>query len=298
MMRQLQLDEGDPIRITGAALPKGKFTKLQAQTTDFLEISDHKTVLEKALRNFSTLTKGDIIEILHNCITFELLVMEIEPEGDSQSIFIIDTDLEVDFAPPKGYVEPPRKPLEPPPTMASKLNIDTRAQDESPSGSRPHSTTPSFEVFRGSGQTLGGRKTKGKGLSKAIETVDESSKINRTDKSKQVTADTLEDGKKVPAALNLPFGKLFFGFDYVPIGGNKPKNTNEYVPFGGTTGVTLSGRNVDAPAPQPSTSNESKNEQANNGINNDNDPWSKLGTGNSLSQKRNNSRDVIDIDSD
>ena len=44
MMRTLRLDEGDPIRVTGCELPKGKFVKLQAQTVDFLEISDPKAV--------------------------------------------------------------------------------------------------------------------------------------------------------------------------------------------------------------------------------------------------------------
>ncbi|EOR01291.1 Ubiquitin fusion degradation protein 1 [Wallemia ichthyophaga EXF-994] len=293
MMKQLELDEGSPLKISGAALPKGKFTKLQAQTTDFLEISDHKTVLERALRNFSTLSKGDYIEILHNCITFELLVMEIDPESDSQSIFIIDTDLEVDFAPPKGYVEPAPKAREPQPTMASKMKIDTRAQEDSPLSSRPNSTAP--EVFKGSGQTLGGRKTKGKGLAKPIEKVDDSSKISRTDKQRHVTADTLEDGQKVPAPLNLPFGKLFFGFEYVPIGGHK-EDSKPPEPYGGGTGATLSGRSVDippvAPAPQPQHNDANKHD--NESKEDNSDPWAKLGAGNSLSQRR----DVIDIDSD
>jgi len=43
-MKTLRLNEGDPVRITGAHLPKGKRVKLQAQTTDFLEISDPKAV--------------------------------------------------------------------------------------------------------------------------------------------------------------------------------------------------------------------------------------------------------------
>ncbi|TIB70884.1 UFD1-domain-containing protein [Wallemia mellicola] len=292
MMKQLELEEGSPLKISGAVLPKGKFTKLQAQTTDFLEISDHKTVLERALRNFSTLTKGDYIEILHNCITFELLVMEIEPEPDNQSIFIIDTDLEVDFAPPKGYVEPAPKPREPQPTMASKMKIDTRAQEDSPMSSRPTSTVP--EVFKGSGQTLGGRKTKGKGLAKPIERVDETSKITRTDKQKHVTADTLEDGKKVPAPLNLPFGKLFFGFEYTPLGGHKSDEREPSVPFGGTTGVTLSGRTIDTPAPAPQTEERNDQETNNETTEENSDPWAKLGSGNSLKPKR----EVIDIDSD
>lgn len=44
MMKTLRLNEGDPIRITGAELPKGKLIKLQAQSVHFLEISDPKAV--------------------------------------------------------------------------------------------------------------------------------------------------------------------------------------------------------------------------------------------------------------
>jgi len=44
MMTTLRLNEGDPIRITGTELTKGKFVKLQAQSVHFLEISDPKAV--------------------------------------------------------------------------------------------------------------------------------------------------------------------------------------------------------------------------------------------------------------
>lgn len=44
MMKSLRLDEGDPIRVTGADLVKGKLVKLQAQTVHFLEITDPKAV--------------------------------------------------------------------------------------------------------------------------------------------------------------------------------------------------------------------------------------------------------------
>lgn len=44
MMKTLRLNEGDPIRITGADLPKGKMVKLQAQSVHFLEVSDPKAV--------------------------------------------------------------------------------------------------------------------------------------------------------------------------------------------------------------------------------------------------------------
>lgn len=144
--------------------------------------------LESALRSYSALTQGDIIEISYNCLTFEFLIMEITPEGDG--IGIIDTDLEVDFAPPKGYVEPKRPEPAPMPTMADKLKIDLGGTTSASAGSsRPASSTGSnpavpdgeFESFRGAGQSLNGRKTKGKGKAKKLEDVEEGSKIIRTE---------------------------------------------------------------------------------------------------------------------
>jgi ubiquitin fusion degradation protein 1 len=212
MMKTLRLEEGDPVRITGAELPKGKLVKLQAQSVHFLEISDHRAVyaipwyltnciltlstnrLEQALRNFSALTQGDIIEISYNSIIFGLLVMETQPGG--AGISVLDTDLEVDFAPPVGYVEPERPKAAPPSTMASKLKIDLNSS--SPGSSRPASSMSSgfaagngtvvskggdqWESFKGKGETLGGRKTKGKGIShRKVEQVPEGSKIIRTE---------------------------------------------------------------------------------------------------------------------
>jgi ubiquitin fusion degradation protein 1 len=146
--------------------------------------------LESALRFYSCLTKGDIIEITYNSLIFEFLVMDTRPEGSG--ISIIDTDLEVDFETPVGYVEPPRPAPAPIPTMADKLKIDLgETTSVSAGSSRPVSSlsnrpggsgdsTP-LESFTGVGQSLSGRKVKGKGLAKKIEEVDPSSKINRNE---------------------------------------------------------------------------------------------------------------------
>lgn len=148
------------------------------------------------MRNFSALTQGDIIEIMYNSIVFEILIMETSPGGSG--INVLDTDLEVDFAAPKGYVEPERPKAAPPPTMASKLNIDLNSS--TPGSSRPSSALSGafagtstgklalskggdeWESFKGRGETLGGRKTKGKGISqRKIEDHMEGSKIFRTE---------------------------------------------------------------------------------------------------------------------
>lgn len=51
MMKTLRLNEGDPIRITGAELPRGKMVKLQAQSVHFLEVSDPKAVYVLKLKS-------------------------------------------------------------------------------------------------------------------------------------------------------------------------------------------------------------------------------------------------------
>lgn len=122
--------------------------------------------------------------------------METKPGGGG--ISVLDTDLEVDFAAPVGYVEPERPKAAPPMTMAEKLKIDL--DSHSPGSSRPASslsggfagtksgiTTVSkggdqWESFKGKGETLGGRKTKGKGIShRKSEQVPDGSKIIKTE---------------------------------------------------------------------------------------------------------------------
>lgn len=61
MMKTLRLNEGDPVRVTGARLPKGKFIKLQAQTVDFIEVSDPKAVYV-----FQTLHNNDAVPRPHS----------------------------------------------------------------------------------------------------------------------------------------------------------------------------------------------------------------------------------------
>ena len=94
--------------------------------------------------------------------------MEVQPDAEGISIF--ETDLEVDFAPPKGYVEPTPPTRPPPPTMASKWHIDQLKQDvilpgqdgSSSAGSTPRDPGSVPAPFKGFGQTLSGKKTKGK----------------------------------------------------------------------------------------------------------------------------------------
>lgn len=120
MMATLELQPGSIVKVASCDLPNGRFVKLEPQLPDFLDISDPKAVLENALRNFSTLTVGDTVEIDYNDSRFGIKVLEVKPEGPHQSICVVETDLETDFAPPVGYVEPEYKPKAVKPAAVSK----------------------------------------------------------------------------------------------------------------------------------------------------------------------------------
>ncbi|KKK17505.1 ubiquitin fusion degradation protein [Aspergillus rambellii] len=108
LMQTLLLEPGDLVQVKSTDLPPGRFIKLQAQSTSFLDISDPKAVLENAFRNFSCLTKDDIFTFAYNDQVYEMAVLETKPVNETNAISVLETDLEVDFAPPIGYEEPQR----------------------------------------------------------------------------------------------------------------------------------------------------------------------------------------------
>jgi ubiquitin fusion degradation protein 1 len=103
MMQNLLIEEGAVITVTNVSLPKATFVKLQPQSVDFLEISNPRAVLEHALRNFSCVTKGDVIQVPYNNRNYHLALKEVQPQD---AACIIETDCNVDFDAPVGYKEP------------------------------------------------------------------------------------------------------------------------------------------------------------------------------------------------
>jgi len=103
MMQNLLIEEGNVITVTNVSLPKASFVKLQPQHVDFLEISNPRAVLEHALRNFSCVTKGDVICVPYNSKNYHFELKEVKPQD---AACIIETDCNVDFDAPVGYKEP------------------------------------------------------------------------------------------------------------------------------------------------------------------------------------------------
>jgi ubiquitin fusion degradation protein 1 len=115
----------------------------------------------------------------YNDQVYKFAVLEIRPEGPG--ISVIETDLEVDFAAPVGYVEPTR-------TVAKAVSSSIEAHVKH----EPVGTV----VFSGSGNRLSG-KTQGVAA---------------------YGATVMEDSVQgVPAVLQLPPGRLYFGYPVVPL---------------------------------------------------------------------------------
>uniref|UniRef100_A0A5B6ZW79 Putative Ubiquitin fusion degradation protein UFD1 n=1 Tax=Davidia involucrata TaxID=16924 RepID=A0A5B6ZW79_DAVIN len=146
MMENLLLQEGDIVRVKNATLPKGTYVKLQPHTKDFLDISNPKAILETTLRNFSCLTTGDSIMVAYNNKKYYIDIIETKP---SNAITIIETDCEVDFAPPLDYKEP-EKPF----TSAPSSKAPAEGQEA------PVDTEPKFNPFTGAGRRLDGKPLK------------------------------------------------------------------------------------------------------------------------------------------
>jgi ubiquitin fusion degradation protein 1 len=103
MMQNLILEEGALIKVKNVALQKAKFVKFRPQSVDFLDISNPRAVLEYTLRKYTCVTTGDMICLPYSGKNYFMEVTEVKPNGAAS---IIETDCDVDFDPPVGYVDP------------------------------------------------------------------------------------------------------------------------------------------------------------------------------------------------
>lgn len=143
MMENMLLQEGDIVQVKNASLAKGTYVKLQPHTTDFLDISNPKAILENTLRSYSCLTIGDTIMVPYNKKKYYINIVETKPAG---AVSIIETDCEVDFAPPLDYKEPEK----PAPSKRSN-KIAPEVEEE------PPTKVAKFSPFSGSSRRLDGK---------------------------------------------------------------------------------------------------------------------------------------------
>ncbi|KAF8468296.1 putative ubiquitin fusion degradation protein Ufd1 [Kalaharituber pfeilii] len=311
MMNSLLLEPGDLLEVKSTDLPDGKFIKLQPQSVNFLDISDPKAVLENSLRNFSALTKDDIFSFSYNDQIYEIAVLEVKPESDKGAISCVETDIEVDFAPPIGYVEPTRQPKQSLPSSAGSTRPGSAAgfpahttihtqgsmseaigySQLAPSG-RPKPPTKE-EVFSriGAGQRLAGKKSSKTGTptNKPATPIAGQSSNPPPLTSNAPSTVRKKDG---PQPLRLPHGKLFFGYELTPLK-KRDENGNIIVeekrPFTGG-GVKLSGGAIKDDDPSNKRKGKEK-EQENKAVGGTGSSGVRLGDA-----KGKGKREVVEID--
>ena len=105
MFDKLRLMEGWRVSIRNTVLKPGMFIKLQPHKTEFIQNPNPKTILEYNLRNYFCVTEGDTISVKFEKKVYKIDVIECKPD---KAIRTLNTDLEVDFCPPKDYKEPPK----------------------------------------------------------------------------------------------------------------------------------------------------------------------------------------------
>ncbi|CAN1231254.1 Ubiquitin recognition factor in ER-associated degradation protein 1 [Linum grandiflorum] len=145
MMENMLLEEGDLVQMRNASLEKGTYVKLQPHSKDFLDVANPKAILETSLRNYSCLTTGDTIMVAYNNKKFYINIVEAKP---SSAVSIVETDCEVDFAPPLDYKEP-EKPV------ASAL----KKPNKRPAEEEPPLKKKKLDPFTGSARRLDGKES-------------------------------------------------------------------------------------------------------------------------------------------
>jgi ubiquitin fusion degradation protein 1 len=178
-----------------------------------------------SLRNFSALTTGDVIQISYNSQIYEIALLEVKAHGggEGNAVCVIETDIEVDFAPPVGYVEPDR-------TTSSSANSSRPASRMTGTGTPGlpnetvsihggmatkldyHALATAADTANESAFSRGGQSLRGKQTSSPLASLTDSKSVS----SVRTTKSFLEGGP-VPRPFKVGFGCFFVGYPVVPV---------------------------------------------------------------------------------
>ena len=107
VMANLGVSEGGVLGVRNVTLPKATSLTLRPHSVSFLDaISDPRAILERRLVTFAAVTIGDVLVLDYLGVKHALDVVDTKP---GRAVCIVETDLNLEFAPPRDYVEPARK---------------------------------------------------------------------------------------------------------------------------------------------------------------------------------------------
>jgi ubiquitin fusion degradation protein 1 len=160
MMRLLDLEEGSLVNIRNVSLPKATYIKFRARSLDFLEIKNHRAMLEVTLRNYTCLTKDDIISVDFAGREYELDVREVKPVHPSGGVSIVETNAETDFDEPLGYTESLKTAAAEAAAQKSDAAPAERKEQTAKKVSSVEETKPSFTAFSGTARRIDDKEVK------------------------------------------------------------------------------------------------------------------------------------------
>lgn len=99
IMRKLGVGEGDRVTFRTARLPPGTYAQLQPLGEDWARVPEREACLELALRQYQTLTIGDVIAVLapHDRRIHRFRCLETRP---ADAVSLLNTDLTLDVTTP------------------------------------------------------------------------------------------------------------------------------------------------------------------------------------------------------
>ncbi|KAI8049491.1 ubiquitin fusion degradation protein UFD1-domain-containing protein [Syncephalis plumigaleata] len=195
MMQTLKLNEGALINVRMVNLPKCKLVEFEWQDEAFLDITDPRAVLERALKSYFTLTPGDTIGISYNNRVYDLRVVRIRPEA-------------------AGFRAPPHY-KEPSPASSTTTSVTSAGTVRIPELQPPPSVkeeATGFHRFTGVAQSSGRlNSTSSTSSSIASSSTPVNPQLDSNNKSDNVTSSS-----GIPPVLDVPFGRIFLGYPIIP----------------------------------------------------------------------------------
>lgn len=150
ILNQLGVQQGKKVKIETTSLSIGAFVTLRPLKKDFVETTNPMAILEKELRNFACLTKGDCFVLKYNNKEYEIEVMQVKDKsGPCQAINIVEADLRLEFD----------RPLDMPDSPTQKNEVENNSLFTTPlvfpeKKKKKEEKPKSFVPFSGSGNRL------------------------------------------------------------------------------------------------------------------------------------------------
>ena len=106
MFKEKQLNEGETVRLgIVERIPKATYLKIRPHRTKFIDLGDPTAILNKHLRDFTVVKKGQTITIKILDEEFKIDVVDIKPENQYNAVLLINADINLDFDAPLDYNE-------------------------------------------------------------------------------------------------------------------------------------------------------------------------------------------------